>query len=630
MKNTILTTLAFIAVGLLGFSCSDDDENEYLTFIEADAESEFSSNDIEITPYNGQLAKDAAMDIVGDDEDFYWEVNSFTDKVIVNYQGKTATVETSNNEILYNIDGAYVTIDMLTNSVKNVKIIASGKSEDGQLKIYGEKKFMLLLNGLDLTCLKGPAINDQCKKRVFVHLEAGTSNYLVDSDSYQDEPFYHSSSSIDKEDRKGCFFSEGNMIYSGQGALIVKGNNKHGIATDGYFYMRPGVTIVVSDAVKNCIHVKGDSDDGYGIYILGGLIHATTSGTAGKCLKTDEDVEILSGEFYLYTTGGSEYDEDEDDTSSSAGIKSNKDVIISGGEITAQSTGEGGKGISSDDRLIVNAGKIDIQTSGGKFIYTKDLTSSPKGIKADGDIEINGGEINISVIGKNDGAEGLESKANLTINDGEIYIYAYDDALNASKSVTINGGRLFCYSVSNDGIDSNGTLIINGGLVIASGTTAPEGGLDCDESRNFVITGGIVIGTGGTAASPSSSSSTQRVVIYNNLKATSGTMFSILNSDGTPILAYDLPRTMNSMSLIFSSPELVNGSYTVTSGGTLTNYTDYWNGWYEAGSLSGSSQLSTFTSNSIVTTINGSSGGGSIGGGNNPGGNIPGGNIGGR
>ena len=70
---------------------------------------------------------------------------------------------------------------MLTHSVKNVEIVVSGKSDDGQLKIYGEKKFKLTLSGVELTSSKGPAINDQCKKLACVHLTEGTTCLLYTS-----------------------------------------------------------------------------------------------------------------------------------------------------------------------------------------------------------------------------------------------------------------------------------------------------------------------------------------------------------------------------------------------------------------------------------------------------------------
>ena len=615
-----------IGMGPAFTSCSEepliqDEETEDQQ--QENNDSSDSDFDYEITAYDGEKADDAAADVVGTDEDLYWEANSFTNTVTVAYEGTTATVTSSNEDVLYHTDGAYVTIDMLTNSVKDVEIIVSGKSDDGQLKIYGEKKFKLTLNGVELTSSIGPAINSQCKKRAFVHLADGTTNRLTDASSYSTEPYYLNGATADDEDRKGCLFSEGNLIFSGTGVLIVEGKKKHGIATDGYFYMRPGVTIAVTDAAKNAIDVKGDEDDAIGINIQGGLIYANTSATAGKCLKTDLDVEIAGGKLLLNTSGGSEYDSDENDTSSPAGIKADGNVKITGGVHVLKSTGTGGKGINADGTLQMDGGTMTVTTTGGKYIYDEalDLTSSPKGVKADGNITFNGGKLNISVTGVSDGSEGLESKSAITINDGEIYVYAYDDAMNASTDITINGGKVYCYAVNNDGIDSNGTLNIAGGLVIASGGAAPEEGFDSDNSNNFKVTGGTLIGTGGAAMAPSNAG-TQRTVIYNSIAATQGTKLCILNSSGTPIMTYELPRTMAGMSLLFSSPDLTAGSYTVSVGGTLSGATDSWNGWQSGGSWSGGTQLGTFTSSSIVTTVGDSTGGGGNPGGG-PGGNRP-------
>ncbi len=565
--------------------------------------------DVTIDDYDGETADDASDDVVGTDEDFYWEANTFTNTVNITYNGTTATVASDNEDILYHVQGAHVTIDMQTNSVKNVEISVSGKSDDGSLKIYGEKKFKLTLNGVELTSSGGPAINSQCKKRIFVHLAEGTTNRLTDAATYTDDSYYLSGATADDEDRKGCFFSEGNLVFSGTGTLVVQGNQKHGIATDGYFYMRPGVTIAVTGAAKNAIHVKGDSDDGIGIYVGGGLIHANVSSTAGKCLKTDLNVDIAGGKLILKTSGGSEYDADEGDTSSASCIKTDGDVNITGGTLTLQSTGSGGKGINADGNLYMSGGVVNVVTSGGKYTYTQDLTSSPKGIKADGDITIDGGQMNISVTGISDGSEGLESKSSLTINDGEVYVYAYDDAINGGTAVNINGGKIYAYSVNNDGIDSNGTLTVTGGLVIASGCGTPEEGFDCDDSNYFHVSGGILIGTGGSAISPSNASA-QRTVIYNGITASKGSLLYITNSAGSPILAYELPRSItNGLTLLFSSPDLTSGTYTVFTDGSISNYTDYWNGWYSGGTCSDGTTLGTFTSNSTVTTV-GTGGGG--------------------
>lgn len=66
-----------------------------------------------------------------------------------------------------------------------------------------------------------------------------------------------------------------------------------------------------------------------------------------------------------------------------------------------------------DGKITIESGKIDIATSGGKYVYNaaQDLDSSPKGVRAEGGIIINGGYLNIQVTGRSDGSEGLESKS---------------------------------------------------------------------------------------------------------------------------------------------------------------------------------------------------------------------------
>lgn len=570
-----------------------------------------------IYPYQDQTATDADKDIVGTDADIYWEANTFSNKVTIIYAGDIASVETNNPDIRYEVNDAHVVIDMLSNSVSGVQINISGESDNGSLKIYGEKKLLLNLNGVELTSKIGPAINNQCKKRMFVNLKDGSVNKLTDSSSYSDDPYYLNGKLPDDEDRKGCLFSEGNLIFSGHGSLIVAGKKKHGIASDGYMYLRPGTTIAVTEAAKNAIHIKGDKTDDIGIIIAGGLVYTLSEAEAGKGLKTDYHVDIRGGQLDLNTKGDAIYDEDDNDTSSAAGIKTDGNVIISGGEISIKSTGSGGKGINADGSLSMTGGQTTVVTTGGKFVYNAalDLDSSPKGIKADGNITIDNGQINIMVAGVSDGSEGLESKAELTINGGVIYIHAYDDAINASTGITINDGRVYAYAVNNDAIDSNGYMNLNGGLVIASGSNAPEESFDCEYSNRFLVNGGTLIGTAGNSMNKPSSSSKQRVVIYGGLSLSKGDTIAVLDSSSESILYYTIPRSMNSMVLFISTPNIKeNVSYSICKGGTLSDYTDSWNGWLKGGTWSGGTTIGSFTSNNVITTVGNSGMGGGGGG----------------
>lgn len=76
---------------------------------------------------------------------------------------------------------------------------------------------------------------------------------------------------------------------------------------------------------------------------------------------------------------------------------------------------------------------------------------------------------------------------------------------------------------------------------------------------------------------------------------------------------------ISSLSLFFSSPAITaNESYTVYSGGSLSDNTINWNGWYEDGTYTAGTLLGTFTSSSLTSVVgqsNGPGGGGHGGGG---------------
>ena len=574
--------------------------------------------DLSVTPWSGAWATDTGYDAVCSDKDFFHELNTFGNRVIVVFNGSSASVESNNSSIKSYITGAYVGLDMT--SVSGVEVIVKGKSSDGGLKIYSENKYKLTLNGLDLTSKRGPAINSQAGKRVYLHLANGTTNRLTDCATYQDDHYTMAGSA--NEDRKGALFTEGHIIVSGYGAMVVTGKYKHAIVTDGYYYQRPGSTVVVTEAAKNGIHVKGDSDDGIGAKIMGGLINATVSGTAGKGLKCDMDIVIEGGKFDITTSGNATYDSDSKDTSSASCLKSDTNINIKGGTLNLKSSGTGGKGISADADIIFDGGHTDISTTGGQYKYSSQLTSSPKGIRADGNITINSGYIDISVTGKSEGSEGFESKNTITINGGDLIINSYDDAMNASKAINVNGGRIYAWATNNDGIDSNGTITINGGIFIGIGSGQPEGGIDVDNSSSLSINGGYVLGIGGGMMGTPSTSSKQYSVVYGGASVTNGQHIALLDSSNNMLFSFQSPITMNA-TVCFSTPDIKSGStYSVSSGGSVSNYSESWQGWYGSGTWSGGTQLTTFTPSSIVTSIGSSSGGGPGGGG---GGGWPGG-----
>ena len=155
-------------------------------------------------------------------------------------------------------------------------------------------------------------------------------------------------------------------------------------------------------------------------------------------------------------------------------------MVTSGQAVVASSTGA----LS----IVSNSGTLDR--------YDSDYKCSPKGIKMDGDIVINGGTISVTTSGA--GGEGIESKKTLTVNGGQITVNAFDDGINCTGDMTINGGYIFAKGAKNDAMDANGNMYVKGGLIYAIGATSPEVALDAntEQGKKLYIQGGTIIAVG--------------------------------------------------------------------------------------------------------------------------------------
>lgn len=426
---------------------------------------------------------------VTSDDDFI-ENSQFASVVTIIYNGTTAAVSNGVSGVEVSSNGAHVVVN---STVSGVEYVLSGTTTNGSFKVYSEKKFKLSLAGVSILNPVGAAINIQSSKRVFVVCADGTTNVLTDGSSY--------TATTDGEDMKACLFSEGQLIFSGGGSLTVTGNYKHAITSDDYVRFRSGCNITVASAKKDGIHTNESviigggilniSSDGDAIQceeggitmtggfaklsttdnkahglkscldvvISGGAIQAQVAGAASKGISCDGNLTISGGKLTAFTSQTALYEDN--DLSSCAGIKCDGNILITGGEIAIQSTGGAGKGINCDGSITINDGTVKVITTGTQCVYGK-LDSSAKGIKANGALTINGGTVLVKATGGK-GSEGIESKSVLTVNEGTVAALCYDDCMNASNSIVLNGGNIYCYSSGNDGIDSNGTLTITGG-----------------------------------------------------------------------------------------------------------------------------------------------------------------------
>lgn len=396
-----------------------------------------------ITPYSGQTATDVPSYPQGN-SDLNPDENLWEAVVTVTYSGSTASVAGAEDAgVIARVTGANVDLNLGLSQL--VKVVATGSSSNGSLRISGDRKHLLELDNLTLTSTDRPAINDQNKKRVFLK--------LTGKSAITDGPQYVATA----EDRKGCFFAEGHVVLCGSGVLQVEGHYRHGFATDGFLFVNPGASLVVTDAAKNAIHVKGSgvNNEFRGIEITGGYIYANTSAPAGKAMKCDSEIRLRGGRLDLSCSGNPAFDTTDNTLSSSACIKSDAAVYVSGSEISMCATGHGGKGINAEGNVMISGGTTSAAIS-GDGVEDQGDTSTPKAIVSHQTLSISGGLVCLSAIGHN--AAGLEADAEIAIDGGVSYVFGSSFGIKSPKA-SVNKGILICGGSRNSTIASSNVTL---------------------------------------------------------------------------------------------------------------------------------------------------------------------------
>lgn len=325
------------------------------------------------------------------------------DGVWVNYAGETATVRVSGNiaaNLTIRVDGAHVAIVQDANVKNEIVYELSGSSENGSFYMDGQLKVSLLLNGLTLHNPDSAAINIRDGKRISVELAEGTVNTLSDGpDGTQ----------------KACFMVKGHTELKSGGQLYITGNTGHafwgkeyvevkktcggvhilGAVGDGFnvnqYFQQNGGTVTVKGIGDDAIQVsyKTDDDDAVivedentgSILIKGGTLEITTTGNANKGLKAEGNIDIQDGDITVTQSGSITVSRD--DLSYSTAIRSDADVTISGGTVNIVNTADGGKGISAEGNVNIDASTancgilIQANGAGGTAETTSDGTAEP-------------------------------------------------------------------------------------------------------------------------------------------------------------------------------------------------------------------------------------------------------------
>ena len=146
---------------------------------------------------------------------------------------------------------------------------------------------------------------------------------------------------------------------------------------------------------------------------------------------------------------------------------------------------------------------VELNEEGTEVVDSKKLHKYDAAFYSKMSMNINGGEQNSGVLNINAQNEGMGSELHLTINGGQINIVSGNDGINTNEDnvsvTTINDGwlsiRVDGSTGEGDGIDSNGWLVINGGVVnTAACSTSMDAGIDSE--KGIHINGGSVVAAG--------------------------------------------------------------------------------------------------------------------------------------
>lgn len=316
--------------------------------------------------------------------------------------------------------------------------------------------------------------------------------------------------SVHNKNRKGLQCDSTFTMSGGLLDISLYGDQSKGIKSKEDIRMTGGVltgvafghAVIEEGDVSYCSLVKGDKN----VSLFGVEMNLAHHGRGGRCISADGDISISGGSYQFETTGdGSEYFNAEDsiDYYTSRCLGADQNILITKGTVSCISRGLGGKGMVSDYGMILGEYEgdndsltITILTEGGSVLNDVDedkRNGCPKALKSGREFDVLSGNIYIKT--HDMGGEGFECKDEMYVVGGNIILETYDDGINVERSLNLLNGNLYCCSENNDGIDSNGSIVIRGGCIVSISKHEMDESFDVEQNRLYFY-GGTAIGIG--------------------------------------------------------------------------------------------------------------------------------------
>lgn len=448
------------------------------------------------------------------------------------------------------IQGTNVTINSFGKKPFICKV--RGICNDGRLIIESDTTSTLVLDGVSLSSQKGSAIYLKGKQTTTIEINEGTVNNVADAHEYliSDETDKSNAGiysrgtlvfvGLGELNVNGNYrhaISSSKSIEVNNGQINILNTFKDGIHCDKYYQSGGIVALNLFNPAtkgikaKEIIEINGGQIEGHAMgdltitdgettyctfikcdstcIINDGEINLSHRGDGGRCISVDADLYITGAYLNLECHGnGGGYVTalNDSDYYTPKCITVDGRAFIQRGQVNLLSTGIGGKGLDCSDTIFVgriNDGflsedslLIKIETRGNSVVENvldDYLHGCPKAMKSDNAIEIYSGNLRIKTFGS--GGEGIESKGSFRAYNATIIADCYDDGINTGDRCYIKGAHIYCSSLNNDGIDSNGKLSIHDGIVAAISEHFMNESFDTEGGRLYIY-GGHVIGIG--------------------------------------------------------------------------------------------------------------------------------------
>ena len=213
---------------------------------------------------------------------------------------------------------------------------------------------------------------------------------------------------------------------------------------------------------------------------------------------------------------------------------------------------------------------VELSEDGTEVVDSKKLHKYDAAFYSKKTMNIDGGEKGDGKLNITAENEGLDSELHLTINGGMIDIISGNDGINTNEDnvsvTTINGGSLniLCDGSTGegDGIDSNGWLVINGGVVTAQAcATSGDAGIDAD--MGVYINGGRVVASGNMFDRIAGGEQTYAVFSFAE-RQQGGEKYSLRNSADKSVAEFSPENSFTY--IVYSADNLAEGDYSFYNG----------------------------------------------------------------